>query len=39
VTLSRLVFVHGSVGNAELTFAAQRSLADRFELVFHTRSG
>ena len=39
MTLSRLVFVHGSVGNAELTFAAQRSLADRFELVFHTRSG
>jgi RimJ/RimL family protein N-acetyltransferase/pimeloyl-ACP methyl ester carboxylesterase len=39
VTLPRLVFVHGSVGNAELTFAGQRALAERFELVFHTRSG
>lgn len=39
MTLPRIVFVHGSVGNAELTFAAQRSLAARFELVFHTRSG
>jgi pimeloyl-ACP methyl ester carboxylesterase len=39
VTLARLVFVHGSVGNAELTFAAQRPLVERFELVLHTRSG
>jgi pimeloyl-ACP methyl ester carboxylesterase len=39
VTLPRLVLVHGSVGNGELTFAAQRPLAERFELVLHTRSG
>jgi len=39
VTLPRIVFVHGSVGNAELTFSEQRALADRFELVFRTRSG
>ena len=39
VTLPRIVFVHGSVGNADVTFAQQRELADRFELVFHTRSG
>jgi pimeloyl-ACP methyl ester carboxylesterase len=31
--------VHGSVANAELTFAGQRPLAERFELVLHTRSG
>ncbi len=39
MTRPRVVFVHGSVGNAEATWAAQRALADRFELVFHTRSG
>src|SRR5215211_3406801 len=39
VTLPRMVFVHGSVGNAELTFSEQRSLADRFELVVLTRGG
>jgi pimeloyl-ACP methyl ester carboxylesterase len=39
VTLPRLVLVHGSVGNAEVTFAGQRPLDDRFELVLHTRSG
>lgn len=39
MTRSRVVFVHGSVGNSETTWAAQRALADRFELVFHTRSG
>ena len=37
--MTRIVFVHGSVGNAEATWAPQRALADRFELVFHTRSG
>ena len=39
MTRPRIVFVHGSVGNAEATWAAQHALADRFELVFHTRSG
>jgi pimeloyl-ACP methyl ester carboxylesterase len=39
VTRPRVVFVHGSVGNSEATWAAQKALADRFELVFHTRSG
>jgi pimeloyl-ACP methyl ester carboxylesterase len=34
-----VVFVHGSVGNSAATWAAQKELADRFELVFHTRSG
>jgi pimeloyl-ACP methyl ester carboxylesterase len=33
------VFVHGSVGNAEMTWAAQRALGERFELVFLTRGG
>jgi pimeloyl-ACP methyl ester carboxylesterase len=33
------VFVHGSVGNAELTWAAQRPLEGRFECVFVTRGG
>jgi pimeloyl-ACP methyl ester carboxylesterase len=37
--VTRLVLVHGSVGNAAMTFAQQRALADRFELVLHTRSG
>ena len=36
---TRLVFVHGSVGNAELAWAAQRPLEERFECVFLTRSG
>jgi pimeloyl-ACP methyl ester carboxylesterase len=35
----RVVFVHGSVGNAELAWAAQRQLEERFECVFLTRSG
>jgi pimeloyl-ACP methyl ester carboxylesterase len=33
------VFVHGSVGNAEMTWAAQRPLEERFECAFLTRSG
>lgn len=37
--MTRLVLVHGSVGNAAMTFAQQRPLAERFELVLHTRSG
>jgi pimeloyl-ACP methyl ester carboxylesterase len=37
--VTRVVLVHGSVGNAALTFAAQKPLEDRFELVYHTRSG
>jgi pimeloyl-ACP methyl ester carboxylesterase len=37
--VTRIVFVHGSVGNAEATWGAQRSLADRYQLLFHTRSG
>ena len=35
----RLLFVHGSVVNAELTWAAQKPLADRFELVLPNRRG
>src|SRR5947209_7225740 len=35
----RLLFVHGSVVNAELTCAAQKPLADRFELVLPNRRG
>jgi pimeloyl-ACP methyl ester carboxylesterase len=35
----RLLFVHGSVVNAELTWAAQKPLADRFELVAPNRRG
>ena len=35
----RLLFVHGSVVNAELTWAAQQPLADRFELVLPNRRG
>lgn len=35
----RLVFVHGSVVNAELTWAAQKPLSDRFELVLPNRRG
>jgi pimeloyl-ACP methyl ester carboxylesterase len=37
--VTRLVFVHGSVGNAAATWSAQRSLEDRFECVFLTRGG
>jgi pimeloyl-ACP methyl ester carboxylesterase len=37
--VTRLVFVHGSVGNAESTWVAQRALGERFDLVFLTRSG
>ena len=39
MTRPRVVFVHGSVGNAAATWSAQRALADRFDLVLHTRSG
>jgi pimeloyl-ACP methyl ester carboxylesterase len=35
----RVVFVHGSVGNAETAWALQRALDDRFACVFLTRSG
>jgi pimeloyl-ACP methyl ester carboxylesterase len=37
--VARIVFVHGSVGNAEMTWAAQRPLTERFECVFLTRPG
>jgi pimeloyl-ACP methyl ester carboxylesterase len=37
--VTRLVFVHGSVGNAQSTWAEQRSLEERFECVFLTRGG
>ena len=37
--VTRLVFVHGSVGNADLTWSEQRPLADRYECVFLTRGG
>jgi pimeloyl-ACP methyl ester carboxylesterase len=37
--VTRVVFVHGSVGNAEMTWTAQRSLEDRFDCVFLTRGG
>ena len=37
--VTRVVFVHGSVGNAAATWSAQRSLEDRFECVFLTRGG
>ena len=33
------MFVHGSVVNAELTWSAQKSLADRFEIVAPNRRG
>ncbi|MFZ0341543.1 MAG: alpha/beta fold hydrolase [Gaiellaceae bacterium] len=36
---SRLLLVHGSVVNAELTWSAQRPLADRFEIVAPNRRG
>ena len=35
----RLLLVHGSVANGDLTWAAQRPLADRFELVVPNRRG
>jgi pimeloyl-ACP methyl ester carboxylesterase len=35
----RVVFVHGSVGNADLAWVGQRALAERFDCVFLTRSG
>ena len=35
----RILFVHGSVVNGEATWAAQRPLADRFELVIPNRRG
>jgi pimeloyl-ACP methyl ester carboxylesterase len=35
----RLLLVHGSVVNADLTWAAQRPLAERFELVLPNRRG
>lgn len=35
----RVVFVHGSVGNAAATWAQQRELASRYTLVFVTRPG
>ncbi len=38
-TRSRLLFVHGSVVNAELTWSAQKPLADRFEIVAPDRRG
>jgi pimeloyl-ACP methyl ester carboxylesterase len=37
--VTRIVFVHGSFGNAASTWAGQRVLDGRFELVFLTRSG
>jgi pimeloyl-ACP methyl ester carboxylesterase len=36
---TRLVFVHGSVVNAELTWSAQTRLAERFEIVAPNRRG
>jgi len=39
VTRPRIALVHGSVGNADATWYPQHALADRFELVFVTRSG
>jgi pimeloyl-ACP methyl ester carboxylesterase len=35
----RLLLVHGSVVNAELTWSAQKPLADKFEIVAPTRRG
>lgn len=35
----RLLFVHGSVANADLTWSAQKPLADRFEIVAPNRRG
>jgi pimeloyl-ACP methyl ester carboxylesterase len=38
-THPRLLFVHGSVVNAELTWSAQNPLAERFEIVAPNRRG
>lgn len=38
-TRPRLLLVHGSVINAELTWSAQRPLAERFEIVAPNRRG
>src|SRR5262245_35932533 len=38
-SVERIVFVHGSVGNAESTWREQRPLEEQFECVFVTRSG
>jgi pimeloyl-ACP methyl ester carboxylesterase len=38
-TRPRLLFVHGSVVNAELTWSAQKPLAERFEIVAPNRRG
>jgi pimeloyl-ACP methyl ester carboxylesterase len=35
----RILFVHGSVVNGDVTWGAQRPLADRFELVIPNRRG
>jgi pimeloyl-ACP methyl ester carboxylesterase len=35
----RLVLVHGSIGNARTTWSEQAELADRFTLVYVTRTG
>jgi pimeloyl-ACP methyl ester carboxylesterase len=35
----RVLFVHGSVGNAETAWAGQRPLEESFDCVFLTRSG
>jgi pimeloyl-ACP methyl ester carboxylesterase len=35
----RILLVHGSVANGDVTWAAQRPLADRFELVIPNRRG
>jgi pimeloyl-ACP methyl ester carboxylesterase len=37
--VTRLVFVHGSVGNAEATWSPQRALEERYECLFVTRGG
>ena len=35
----RVLLLHGSVANGEATWAAQRPLAERFELVVPNRRG
>jgi pimeloyl-ACP methyl ester carboxylesterase len=37
--MARIVFVHGSVGNGDTAWAAQRPLADEYELVVLNRPG
>jgi pimeloyl-ACP methyl ester carboxylesterase len=39
VSRARILFVHGSVVNGDVTWAAQKPLADRFELVIPNRRG